>query len=280
MVVPALALLMVFVYWPVARTGYLSMHGTDLFGQPTRFVGLSYYLSYLTDATSRASLVTTCLFAALTEVFTLVPALALALFLTPRGRTGPFVRLVFSLPFAYSASSASVLFAALYNPASGILNLLLHQFGLGPVSWLGSPGWALVSVAVATSWWQLGFAILVLTAALRMLPPEVLEAAQLDGAGFWRSRVSIVLPLISPSLFFLAVTGAINGVQTFTQIALLTRGGPARSTTTLVYDLYLRAFGNGQADYGHASVLAIVLLLLVIAMTAVQFGVFERRVHY
>jgi sn-glycerol 3-phosphate transport system permease protein len=280
MTVPALALLAVFVYWPALRTAYLSTQGVNLFGQSTGFVGFKYYVSYFADGGNRATLVTTLKFTVMTVVFTLGPALVLTLFLSSGGRGGRLARMVFSLPFAYSASSASVLFAAIYNPATGILNQILDRVGLAPISWLGDATWALISVAVATAWWQLGFAVLVLTAAVRTLPPEVLEAAQLDGAGRWRSVRSVVLPLISPSLFFLMVTGAINGVQTFTQIALLTRGGPAGSTNTLVYDFYLRAFGNGQADYGRASTIAIILLLLVIVMTAIQFGVFERRVHY
>jgi len=280
MTVPVLVLLAVFVYWPALRTAYLSTQGVNLFGQSTGFVGFKYYVSYFADAGNRVTLVTTLKFTVMTVVFTLGPALVLTLFLSSGGRGGRLARTVFSLPFAYSASSASVLFAAIYNPATGILNQVLDKVGLAPVSWLGDATWALISVAVATAWWQLGFAVLVLTAAVRTLPPEVLEAAQLDGAGRWRSTRSVVLPLISPSLFFLLVTGAINGVQTFTQIALLTRGGPAGSTNTLVYDFYLRAFGNGQADYGRASTIAIILLLLVIVMTAIQFSVFERRVHY
>jgi sn-glycerol 3-phosphate transport system permease protein len=280
MTVPAAALLAVFVYWPVLRAAYLSTQGVNLFGQPTGFVGLRYYTSYFADAANRASLVVTLEFTAATVVLTLVPAVLLTVYLTGQQHAGKLASTVFSLPFAYSASSASVLFAAIYNPATGILDVLLHKMGAGQVDWLGSPALALISVAAATAWWQLGFAVLVLTAAMRGLPAEVVEAARLDGAGFWTIRRRVILPLISPSVFFLLVTGSISGVQTFTQIALLTRGGPSGSTTTLVYDFYLRAFGNGLADYGRASAIAMILLLLVILMTAFQFGVLERRVHY
>lgn len=279
-VVPALALLAVFVYWPALRTAWLSTQGVNLFGQPSGFVGLRYYAAFFADPASRAVLVATLEFTVLTVVMTLVAALGLTLLVGPRRRGGVVARTVFALPFAYSAGSASVLFAALYNPATGILNQLRGAVGLGPVGWLTDSSWALVSVAAATAWWQLGFAVLVLSAALRAVPDDVLEAAQLDGAGTVRTTWSVLLPLISPSVFFLLVTEAINGVQTFTQVQILTRGGPSGSTTTLVYEFYLRAFGNGQADYGRASTIAIILLLLVITMTALQFGVFERRVHY
>lgn len=279
-VLPAVALLAAFVYWPLVRTVFLSTQGVNLFGQSTGYVGWRYYREFFNDPDSRSALFNTLEFTILTVGMTLAAAMALTLFIGPRQRGGAFFRTIFSLPFAYSAASASVLFAAIYNPATGILNKLLTELGFSPVAWLGDPTWALVSVAMATAWWQVGFAVLVLTAALRGLPSEVLEAAHMDGAGTIRRTFSVVLPLISPSIFFLLVTGAINGVQTFTQIAILTRGGPSGKTTTLVYQFYLRAFGNGQADYGRASTIAIVLLLLVIVLTAVQFGVFERRVHY
>ena len=277
---PTVALLGLFVYWPLVRTLYLSVHGVNLFGQPIGFVGLRYYIEYFTDSAERSTLLTTLLFSVLSVGFTLVPALVLTLLLGGSGRGGAIARTVFSLPFAYSAGSASVLFAALYNPATGVLNQVLGVIGVGPVSWLGGTKLALVSVAAATAWWQLGFAVLVLTAAIRAVPEPVIEAARLDGAGRLRLVRSIILPLISPSVFFLLVTDSVSGVQTFTQIALLTRGGPSGSTTTLVYDFYQRAFGNGEADYGRASTIAIILVLLVIAITAFQFRVLERKVHY
>ena len=280
LVLPALAVLGAFVYWPLIRTLYLSTHGADLFGRPTGFIGLRYYLEYFSNAAERSTLVTTLWFTVLSVAFTLVPALVLTLLLGGSGRGGALARVVFSLPFAYSAGSASVLFAALFNPATGILDQLLGVLGVGPVNWLGESGLALVSVAAATAWWQLGFAVLVLTAAIRAVPAQVIEAARLDGAGRLRLARSVVLPMISPSVFFLLVTGSVGGVQTFTQIALLTRGGPSGSTTTLVYDFYQRAFGNGEADYGRASTIAIILVLLVILMTAAQFRVLERKVHY
>lgn len=280
LVLPAVVLLAVFVYWPVIRTVYLSTQGVNLFGQSTGYVGLRYFSEFFADPAGRSTLLITIEFAVLTVVMTLAASMLLTLFLGPLRLSGTIVRTIFSLPFAYSAASASVLFAAIYNPATGILNQLLAHLGLSPVSWLGSSSWALISVAVATAWWQLGFAVLVLTAAVRGLPAEVLEAAQVDGAGPFRSAVSVVIPLVTPSVFFLLVTGVINGVQTFTQIAILTRGGPSGKTTTLVYQFYLRAFGNGQADYGRASAIALILLLLVITLTALQFGVFERRVNY
>ena len=277
---PVVVLLAVFVYWPLGRTVALSRRGSDLFGRPTVDVGWRYYGELFTDSATLHAIGVTLLFAVLATAMTLGGALAVVLPLRHRVPGGAFFQTVFSLPFAYSAASASVCFSALYNPAVGVFNRVLHAVGLGPVGWLTDPAWALPSVAAATAWWQSGFAALVLIAALRLVPGEVLEAARLDGASELRITLRIVLPLITPSVFFLSVTGLISGLQTFTQIQVLTRGGPANATTTLVYDLYQTAFGNGLADYGRASALAVFLFALVLAMTGLQFGLLERRVHY
>jgi sn-glycerol 3-phosphate transport system permease protein len=127
---------------------------------------------------------------------------------------------------------------------------------------------------------QLGYNLLVLLAGLGALPDEVLEAARLDGATGFRLQRSIIIPLITPQLFFLVVTGTIHALQSFGQIKILTVGGPEGRTTTLVYSIYEQAFANNNSNYGYASAQAMVLLLIVLAITALQFGVLERRVFY
>ena len=112
------------------------------------------------------------------------------------------------------------------------------------------------------------------------MPDDLIEAARLDGAHGWRLQRSIVIPLLTPQLFFLLVTGTIHALQSFGQIHILTRGGPNSTTTTLVYSIYDQAFANNNSHFGYASAQAIVLLAVVVAITAVQFGVLERKVFY
>jgi sn-glycerol 3-phosphate transport system permease protein len=272
MVLPCLALLVVFAYRPVLRSVELSLYGSDLFGRPTRFVGLEHYLALFTDPDLRRTVLVTLVITVLSTVLATGGALAAALPLRRASRRGgAVVSLLLSLPFAYSAAAASAVFAGLFAPAVGTLNDLLARVGVSGPAWLESPGWAVVSVSVATAWYEFGFAFLVLLAALNTVDRAVLEAAALDGAGEWRVALSVIVPMIRPSLLFLLVTQAISGLQMFTQVQVLTRGGPSGATSTLVYELYLRAFGEGVPDYGTASAIALTLMVLVLAVTALQF---------
>ncbi|MEV7871057.1 sugar ABC transporter permease [Streptomyces sp. NPDC088124] len=277
MALPCLALLLAFAYWPVLRSAVLSLYGTDLLGNPTRFVGADHYVELVTDPALRRVLLTTGVIAALSVLLSVGGALAAALLLRRTGRRPRAVlSVLLSLPFAYSAAAASAVFAGLFAPAVGTVNELLAGLGLGGPPWLQSPVWAVLSVSVATAWYEFGFAFLVLLAALTQLDREVLEAAALDGASELRTAWSVIIPMLRPTLVFLVVTGTISGLQVFTQVQVLTRGGPAGATSTLVHELYRRAFGEALPDFGSASALALVLLALVVLITAVQFRVLRR----
>ncbi|MFD5749689.1 carbohydrate ABC transporter permease [Streptomyces sp. NPDC127033] len=277
MALPCLALLLTFAYWPVVRSAVLSLYGTDLLGNPTRFAGADHYVELVTDPALRRVLLTTGVIAALSVLLSVGGALAAALLLRRAGRRPRAVlSVVLSLPFAYSAAAASAVFAGLFAPAVGTVNELLAGLGVGGPPWLQSPVWAVLSVSVATAWYEFGFAFLVLLAALTQLDREVLEAAALDGASELRTAWSVIIPMLRPTLVFLVVTGTISGLQVFTQVQVLTRGGPAGATSTLVHELYRRAFGEALPDFGSASALALVLLALVVLITAVQFRLLRR----
>lgn len=277
-IVPAAVLLAIFIYRPLVNGLQLSFFGTDLFGNPSRFVGLENYITLLGQPSFQRVVGTSLLIAFLSMAMSVgVALLAVILLRTWIPGRGIF-RVIFSLPFAYSAASASAIFSGLLAPSVGVVNQLLAHLGIDAIPWLEQPGWAIFSVSVTTAWYELGFAFLVLAASIRTIPPEVMEAAELDGAGGLRFTCSILIPLLSPSLFFLLVTQTISGLQTFTQVRILTSGGPSSSTTTLVYQLYMYAFGQGTPDYGRASVVAIVLVLIVALVTWLQFRFINRRV--
>ncbi|GAA1964848.1 carbohydrate ABC transporter permease [Kitasatospora viridis] len=277
---PSLAVFAVFLGYPLYRTLYLSTHANDLFGAPTRYIGLQHYADLLGSAEFARTLATTGLFVLLTVLPGVLGALALVLLLESRIRGVRAFRSAFALPFAFSVASASVVFGVFYNPATGVLDGILSRLGIGPVAWLTDSNWALVSVALVTVWLNLGYNVLVLSAGLGSITPEITEAARLDGAGGWRLARSVTVPLLGPHLFFLVVVSTINSLQALGQINILTLGGPDHSTTTLNYGIYEKAFANGSSDFGSASAQAVVLLLVVLACTAVQFGVVERKVHY
>ncbi len=277
---PSLLVFSVFVFWPLVRTVYLSFHGSDIIGRPTLFVGLRQYVVLFTSPGVRDVMATTFLYTLLTVVPSLLLAILIALLLQQRlGGIGLF-RTLMATPFAFSVATASVVFAIFYNPGVGVLNGFLQLFNLRPVGWLTDPSVALPSIAIASVWLQLGYNVLVLSAGLNAIPEEVYEAARLDGArGFALAR-NVTLPLLTPSLFFLLVVSTITALQSFGQIHILTRGGPAGATTTLVYSIYVNAFAFGNSNFGLASAQAIVLFCIVLAVTAAQFGVLERRVFY
>jgi sn-glycerol 3-phosphate transport system permease protein len=278
MVLPCVVLLAVFAYRPVLASVELSLFGSDILGRPARFVALDHYTALFTEPDLRRMVLVTLVIAALSTALAIGAGLAAALPLRRAASRGAgVVSVVLSLPFAYSAAAASAVFAGLFAPAVGTLNQALAGFGIAGPAWLQSPGWAVVSIVLATAWYEFGFTFLVLLAALQALDPEPLEAAALDGAGEWRTAWSIILPAIRPSLLFLVVTQTISGLQIFTQIQILTRGGPSGATSTIVYELYQRAFGEGLPDYGSASAIALMLLVLVIGVTVVQFRLVARR---
>ncbi|MER7792839.1 sugar ABC transporter permease [Streptomyces sp. NPDC097640] len=277
LVLPAAGLLAVFIFKPLFRTLELSTYASDLIGNPTRYVGLDNYTSLLSDPDFLHTVVVSIVIALLGMSLATFGALCAVLLLRQRLLGGGIFNVVFSLPFAYSAASASAVFAGLFAPSVGVLNIILGKVGLPGPHWLDSPVTAVWSIAIATAWYEFGFAFLVLTAAVRDVPPEVIEAAQLDGAGGFRLAARILVPIMRPSILFLVVTQTITGLQSFAQIQVLTRGGPASATTNLVYRLYQLAFGNGTPDFGRASVIATVLVLIVAAVTALQFRLLGRE---
>ncbi|MFD1523462.1 sugar ABC transporter permease [Pseudonocardia yunnanensis] len=275
---PCLVLLALFAYWPTAQSGYLSVHGSDLLGRPTRFVGAENFERLGSDPELRRVILTTVLIAVLTTALATGAGLAAALLMrgaAPRG--GRVASLVLSLPFAYSTAAVSATFAGLFAPAVGILDRTLAVAGIAGPNWLASPASAIAAIVITTAWYEFGFTFLVLVAAISRLDREVLEAAALDGAGEVRTAFSIVVPALRPSLLFLVVTQTVAGLQIFTQVQVLTGGGPSDATHTLVFELYQRAFGGGSPQYGTASALALLLLVLVVLATAAQFRLARER---
>ena len=276
---PSVVVFALFLVYPLGRTVYLSMHGNDIIGQPNRFVGLSHFAEMASPEFLQV-LVTTVVFTIGVVVPGVIGALVVVLLLEGVLRGQKFLRGAFAVPFAFSVASASVVFSVFYSPGNSVLNGILYRLGLDQVPWLTSQEMALWSVVVTTVWMNLGYGVLVLAAGIGSIPKEVNEAARIDGATGPRLAWDVTIPMLGPQLFFLIVISTINALQSFGQIHILTAGGPVGSTTTLVYSIYQDAFAYGTSDFGRASAQALVLLLVVLVCTAVQFGVIERKVHY
>ena len=275
---PSLVLFAVFVFIPLGRTFYLSLYNTRATGALTTFNGLDHYVDLVTSATFRSGLVATGLFAIYTVPIGIALGLLLAVLLNQRLRGISVFRTMMASTIAISAAVGALLWLLLFNPSIGLLNYVLSLIGVRGPEWLIQPAIAIIAVSITTIWLTLGTNIIVLLAGLQGIPEEIYEAARLDGARGVRMFTRITVPMVSPSLFFLLVVDTVAVLQAFTQIHLLTRGGPVDATRTLVYGIYLDAFQNFQ--FGFASAESVVLFALVLALTIIQFRVVERRVHY
>ena len=275
---PSLLLFAAFVFIPLAQTIYLSFFNTRATGAITTFAGLDNYTELLTSATFRTGLLATGIFALYTVPLGIGLGLALAVMLNQRLRGISVFRTMMSSTIAISAAVGSLIWLLLFNPSLGLLNYVLSLVGIPGPEWLIQPTTAIIAVSITTIWLTLGTNIIVLLAGLQGVPEEIYEAARLDGARGARMFTRITIPMVSPSLFFLLVVDTVAVLQAFTQIHLLTRGGPVDATRALVYSIYLDAFQNFQ--FGFASAQAVILLVLVMSLTIIQFRFVERRVHY
>ncbi|MFN8464746.1 MAG: sugar ABC transporter permease [Caldilineaceae bacterium] len=254
------------------------MQRTDPIGRAVGFAGLMQYERLLSNPQFLNSLQRTLMFVVYTVPATLVLAMALAVLGNLRLRRISIFRMIFSLTIAVSAATASLIFLYLFHPALGWLNYLLSLVGVPPVPWLTDVRTALPAVAIVTVWLQLGLNTVILLAGMQGIPEELYESAMIDGASGWNKFLSITLPLLSPTIFFLLVVDLLAAFQTFTQFHVLTKGGPINSTNVIVFSIYREFYFNGQ--YAYAAAQSIVLFFIMLIVTIVQFGVIERRVVY
>ncbi|MEC1375954.1 sugar ABC transporter permease [Heyndrickxia oleronia] len=275
---PSILLFSIFVFYPMIRTIYLSFFLTNASGETTVFVGLENYLNMFTSPIFLKSIQSTFLFVLYTVPATIVISLFLAIIANEKLKGIGFFRTIFSSTMGISVAAASVFWMYLFNPTMGLLNQFLQSIGVESIGWLTDPDWALFSVSVTTVWMNIGFTFLVLLGGLQSIDSYLYESADIEGAGYFYKLRRITLPMLSPTLFFVLTVSIINAFQTFGQIDILTHGGPQNETNLIVYSIYREAFVNYQ--FGSASAQAVILFILILLMTALQFKLGERKVHY
>jgi sn-glycerol 3-phosphate transport system permease protein len=267
---PAALVLGAFAVYPLLRLVYMGLHQRNRFGTAERWVGAEQYRAVLAGEEFRSGVEITLRYIALTVPAGLVLGVLLAVAANRRLRGIKLFQAIFSSTVASSVAVASVVFLVLVNPQVGYF---------GDVSWLSlaDPDTALRGVALSSIWQNLGLTFIIVTAGLQAIPPEIDEVPTLDGYGPVRKLVRITLPLLSPTLLFLAVVLVIFGFQTFAQVDILTGGGPAGSTETLVFKIF---DSQQPLRQGAGAVMAIGLFGLTLIVSVVQFTLLERRVHY
>jgi len=275
---PSIVLFSAFVFYPLVRSVYLGFHATDPFGRREVWVGVDQYRDVLTSSDFRHSLFVTGQFALYTVIGSTALGLYLALLVHRKLPGIVLFRTVYTSTVASSVAVSSVMWLLLLNPGVGVLNYLLGKGGVPAANWLTDPKWALVAIAMTTVWMNVGLATIVILAGLQNIPEQLYESARVDGAGPWSQFLHVTLPALSPTLLFVSVVGVIFAFESFGQIDILTKGGPLDSTTVIVYSIYREAFLH--YNVGLASAQAVVLFVIVLLLTGVQFLAAQRWVFY
>jgi multiple sugar transport system permease protein len=270
---------LVFTIAPVVASLVISLYSWPLTGIP-HFAGLDNYQSLFTqDTTFRAAIVNTLYFVAAYVPLNIAVSLGLAMWLRGYSRGRRILRVIFFVPVLTPLVADSVVWSLLYTYPNGLIDSAIHGlFGVQGPEWLSAPQWAMPSIIIMSVWQGFGYNMLLFTAGIHAVPEVYYDAARVDGASRWRMFRSVTIPLISPSLYFGIMLTVITSFQVFTQVYVLTLGGPGTSSTTIVYWLFQKAFN----DYalGYASAIAWVLFVLVIIFTVVQTRLQRRWVHY
>jgi multiple sugar transport system permease protein len=261
-IAPSVVVILGLSVVPVVWSLLLSFRADDLV-TPGRWVGLDNYRALAQDPTFRTAVGNTLLYAALYVPLSLVGGLALALALNRRIRLIGLYRTLVFIPFVVSATAQGVLFSFILDPEFGVANALLHHLGLSAQGFLADPDQALYLLVLISLWSGVGFCVVVYLAALQDVPPELVEAARIDGAGRTRVLRHVALPALTPVTVFLLLWQFITSLQVFDLIYVTTKGGPLGSTTVIVYFVWQQAFQMFTAGYGAASAYVLALALLV-----------------
>ncbi|MEV1245662.1 carbohydrate ABC transporter permease [Nonomuraea sp. NPDC050022] len=274
---PSMIGLTVFTLFPIVLSLVMAFFQWPAVGERT-FTGLENFTTLFTDPVFRRALLNTLLFVVLYLPLNLIVSVGLAVWMGPRIKGRKALRVVFFLPVVTPMVANAIVWRMIYQPNGLIDGSLYAATGTHAPNFLGEPGWAMFAVVAMSVWQGFGYNMLVFAAALDAIPRHLLEAAQIDGAGPWRQFFRIMLPMISPALFFASTMTLITSFQVFTQPFLMTGGGPGMDTETLMMFVFDKGFSIYQ--YGLASAGAWILFVLILGVTAVQFVGQRRWVTY
>lgn len=276
-ILPSLFLISVFLFKPVVEGIRLSFYKANLRGQI--FIGMQNYVNLVKDHIFWLELKNTLIIVSL--LVSLIISLSLLISVTIVNlslRWQSFYRAAFYLPAISAGIVTSMVWLWIFNPAYGLLNYILSFIGLGPIIWLGHPGWARFSVVLVVLSWTIGVDIILYLAALMAIPKSIYESAEIDGANFIEKFFRITLPLIMPTTLYILITTFIGAFQIWEVIYLLTGGGPAYQTMTFVYRLYQLGFLYFRL--GEASTHATFLLMIIFAVSFLQFRFLKRELEF
>jgi len=274
---PSAIPLLLFVLGPMVAAAWISLNKWNLLS-PMQFVGLDNYTKLLSDPRTGDVFLHTLYYVAGYLPLVYIGGLALALALNTALKGRSFLRGVYFLPVVTSWIVVALVWRWLLNPSNGVVNAVLAFFGIEGPGWWTDPAWAMPSIILASAWKDLGFVMVILLAGLQAINTDLYDAAKVDGAGWWRRLVSVTLPLLSPSTFFVFVISLINGFQVFDQVYAMTGGGPNGASQVVVQQIYDLTFRYQRA--GEASALSWILFIAILAITLIQVRGQRRWVTY
>ena len=274
---PAVAGILLLRIYPIGSSLLLGLTETKLLGG-SEFVGLANYVAALTQPELYKVIFNSAYFAFGSQILTLIVGLAFAVALNTRLRAIGLYRFIFFFPFVTTWTAVALVWQWFLSTEIGTVNLFLARFGIDPIPWLTSPRYAMLAVIIVFTWKAFGYKMVILLAALQGIPEEYYEAANIDGGSRIQVFFRIVLPLITPAIFFAIVAGIINSLQVFDPIFIMTEGGPARATTTIGYFIYERGFRT--FEFGYAAAVSWILFVLILLLTLAQWRLQRRWVFY
>ncbi len=275
---PLFVLLSVFAFIPALRTFWSSLLSKGTARRPSQFVGMDNYDAMWADPTFWLVLKNNLWYAAIVIPVSMALALLMALWANRAMSMRAWVRCAYFTPTMLPMIAAANLWLFFYTPDLGLLDQIAKLFGAGATNWLGQPHTALGAVMVVTIWKEAGFFMIFYLAALQTIPPELRDAARLEGASRWQYGRRVLLPLLAPTTLFILINALINSVKLVDHLFILTKGGPNNASKLMLYWIWETAFA--YMDTPNAAVLTVVLLLGLGAVAIFQFRYAERRVHY
>jgi sn-glycerol 3-phosphate transport system permease protein len=275
---PQMAVILVFFFWPAAQALLQSLQQQDPFGTSVEFVGLANFRQLFEDASYVESFQTTAVFSVLVASIGISLSLLLAVFADRIARGAMVYKTLLILPYAVAPAVAAVLWVFMFSPSLGVVAYALGKIG---IDWnhLLDAGQAMTLIVMASVWKQISYNFLFFLAGLQSIPKSLIEAAAIDGAGPWRRFWTVQFPLLSPTTFFLLVINIVYAFfDTFAIVDAATQGGPGKDTAILVYKVYYDGFK--AMDLGGSAAQSVVLMVIVVALTVVQFRYVEKKVQY
>lgn len=278
LLLPQMAVILVFFFWPAAQALLQSLQQQDPFGTSIEFVGLANFRQLLDDPSYVESFKTTAFFSVMVAGIGISLSLVLAVFADRITRGGMFYKTMLVLPYAVAPAVAAVLWVFMFSPSLGVVAYALGKIGINWNHLLDS-GHAMTLIVMASVWKQISYNFLFFLAGLQSIPKSLIEAAAIDGAKPWRRFWTIQFPLLSPTTFFLLVINVVYAFfDTFAIVDAATQGGPGKDTAILVYKVYYDGFK--ALDLGGSAAQSVVLMVIVVALTVIQFRYVEKKVQY